>query len=151
MEAKVSSKASHAWKSILKETEMLSKGAKLVAHTLCCTHIYAHIKCNLKSQFPRRASCWIGNDKSVCIWFNNWLPLKSHPRVTSIVLHTIKGKLRLVLWLIQFLGVGWMQKLMPPFYLSWQKDALIWALTQSSDYLMKRVQILVKQRANIHV
>ena len=33
MEAKSSSKAAYAWKSILKETEMLSKGAKLIAHT----------------------------------------------------------------------------------------------------------------------
>ena len=37
MEVKVSSKASYAWKSILKETEMLSKGEKLIAHTLLYT------------------------------------------------------------------------------------------------------------------
>ena len=41
MEAKVSSKASHAWRSILKEAEMLSKGEKIL-HALCCTHIYTH-------------------------------------------------------------------------------------------------------------
>ena len=42
MEAKMSSKASYAWKSILKETEMLSKGAKLIADTLLYTHLHTH-------------------------------------------------------------------------------------------------------------
>ena len=41
-EAKMSSKASYAWKIILKETEMLSKGAKLIAYTLLYKHLHTH-------------------------------------------------------------------------------------------------------------
>ena len=32
--------SSYAWESILKEIEMLSKGAKFIAHTLLYTHLH---------------------------------------------------------------------------------------------------------------